>query len=187
MTDILDLPEARDLVPRLTVQDYHVLGDSGLIDKRTELIRGIVIRKVSKSPLQSSISIRLYDRISALALEGLSVWRDDPLTFIDSEPEPDISIVCGSRREFDQAHPRTGILVIEVAVSSASLDRANATLYAENGVQEHWIVLAKRKEVEVYRKPQEGVYQEKFILAGEAVALCEHIPAIAIPLRDIFF
>lgn len=186
MTNILDLPEARDLVPRLTVDDYHALGDSGLIHKRTELIRGIIIKKVSKSPLHSSISKRLFSRILAIAPEGYSVWRDDPLTFIDSEPEPDVSLVCGSDPEFDFAHPRTAVLVIEVAVTSASLDRANAPLYAENGVEEYWIVLVKRKEIEVYRNPQDGLYQEKFTLSGHAVAVCEHFPQIAIPLGDIF-
>lgn len=186
MTTILDLPEARELVSRVTVDTYHRLGESGIIDRRTELIRGIIIKKVSKSPLHSSISKRLYDHIFAQAPAGYSVWRDDPLTFIDSEPEPDVSVVSGDEEEFGDAHPRTGELVIEVAVTSASLDRANASLYAENGVWEYWIVLARKKEVEVYRDPLDGVYREKSILTRDDIAHCQRLPQISISLAEIF-
>src|SRR5260221_8072734 len=186
MTTILDLPEVRELVPRLSVEEYHRLGELGAIERRTELVRGIIIKKVSKSPLHSSISKRLYDRVLALAPDGYSVWRDDPLTFIDSEPEPDLCVVSGLESHFTEAHPRTAELVVEVAVTSAALDRANASLYAENGVKEYWIVVAAKKELEIHRKPQDRLYRERVVLHGDAVAQCQHLPQIAIPLADIF-
>jgi Uma2 family endonuclease len=79
----------------------------------------------------------------------LVVRREDPLTLKDSEPEPDIAVVRGSESEFFHAHPTTAELVIEVAVSSPVLDREAASLYAEAGVKEYWIVLGTTRQIEV--------------------------------------
>ena len=45
-------------------------------------------------------------------------------------------------------------------MSSVAPDRENASLYAEAGVAEYWIVLGTAA-VEVYRRPENGTYQEK--------------------------
>lgn len=52
-------------------------------------------------------------------------------------PEPDVAIVRSTMEEFEIRHPTTAELVIEVAVSSVALDRANASLYAEAGGTEY--------------------------------------------------
>ncbi len=54
MPDILELPEARARVTRLSVKAYDVLTEIGALDKQTELIRGVLVKKVSKSPLHST-------------------------------------------------------------------------------------------------------------------------------------
>ena len=53
----------------------------------------------------------------------------------------------------DCGHPTTAELVVEVAVSSAVVDRENASLYADAGVPEYWIVLGELGQVEVCRQP----------------------------------
>lgn len=186
MPAILDIPEVRQRVSRLSVAEYHQLGEFNENGRRTELIRGIVIEKMSKSPLHSAISKRLYDLIAALLPAGFVVRREDPLTFRDSEPEPDVAVVRGSELEFFESHPTTAELVIEVAVSSATLDRENASLYAEAGVPEYWIVLGNERCVEVYRQPQAGLYQQKLtVRAGEAVE-CAGVPGVRIQLAELF-
>src|SRR2546426_6509795 len=160
MSAILEIPEVRQRVSRLSVEEYHRLNEFNNNGRRTELIRGIVIEKMSKSHLHCSIAKRLYDTISRLSPKGFMVRREDPLTFSDSEPEPDIAVVCGAETDFLQAHPTTAELVIEEAVSSPTLDRENASLYAEAGVKEYWIVLGRERRVEVYRRPENGRYQE---------------------------
>src|ERR1041384_7641384 len=164
MSAILEIPEVRQRISRLSVEEYHRLDEFNENGRRTELIRGIVIEKISKSPLHSSISKRLYDRISALLPPGFVVRREDPITLSDSEPEPDIAIVRGTEADFFKAHPSTAELAVEVAVSSATLDRENATLYAEAAVKEYWIVLGLERRVEVYRRPENGRYQEMRVL-----------------------
>ena len=83
-------------------------------------------------------------------------------------------------------NPTTAELVIEVAVSSVSLDRENASLYAEAGIKEYWIVLAQENEVEVYRHPMAGAYLDKRIYQTGDLLVCESVPAIGVPLAELF-
>jgi Uma2 family endonuclease len=186
MTAILEIPEVRQRVSPLSVEDYHRLGEHNDNGRRTELIRGIVIEKMSKSPLHSALGKRLYDLILASLPAGYVVRREDPLTLADSEPEPDIAVVAGSEADFFERHPRTAALVIEISVSSAALDRANASLYAEAGVLEYWILLAQTRQVEIYRRPVQGRYLEKSLFSGAERVDSLYIPGVVIPIADLF-
>src|SRR6266699_4244960 len=123
MSAILEIPEVRQRVSPLSVEEYHQLGELNKNGRRTELIRGVIIEKMSKSPLHRTIGSLLYKLLSLQLPPGYSIWKDEPLTFVDSEPEPDISIVRGGDTDFTAAHPTTAELVIEVALSSVALDR----------------------------------------------------------------
>jgi Uma2 family endonuclease len=186
MSAILEIPEVRQRVSRLSVEEYRRLNEFNDNGRRTELIRGIVIEKMSKSPLDSSIAKRLYDLIARLLTNGFVVRREDPLTFADSEPEPDIAVVCGVETNFFQAHPTTAEFVIEVAVSTATLDRENASLYAEAGVKEYWIVLGPERRVEVYRQPENGRYRESLQFDAGDTLQCASVPAVRIHISDLF-
>lgn len=181
---ILELPEVRALIPRVSVGDYERMGEMGLLNRRTELIRGIIIKKMSRSPLHASIATRLFKLLLALLPPGYTARQEQPLRFADSEPEPDISVVAGDDLDFAAQHPTIAQLVVEVAVSSVTLDRANATLYAENGVQEYWIVLAKQKAIEVHRRPEGGEYRDREVFSGEATIVCASLPALRVQVGE---
>jgi len=183
---ILDIPEVRERVSRLTVSEYHRLGEFNGHGRRTELLRGFVIEKMSKSPLHRTICSRLYRFLLAQLPSGHTVWKEEPLTLADSEPEPDISVTRGLESKYATAHPTTAELVVEVAVFSAALDRANAALYAEAGIPEYWIVLGQERQVEVYRQPEHGVYQHKHVAGPEDVLSCVAVSQIRIPVFDLF-
>jgi Uma2 family endonuclease len=186
MPAILDIPEVRQRVSRLSVEEYHRLDEFNENGRRTELIRGILIEKMSKSPLHAAVAKRLYDLISRMLPRGFVVRREDPITLADSEPEPDIAVVRGNEPEFFRVHPATAELVVEVAVSSAVLDREKASLYAEASVAEYWIVLAGEKRVEVYRRPVNGRYQEmRFASASETIE-CATVPGVRIQVAHLF-
>jgi Uma2 family endonuclease len=186
MAAILELPEVRRRVSPLTVEEYHRLDEYNEHGRRTELIRGIVIEKMSKSPLHRTIASLLYKLILAQLPAGYAVWKEEPLTLGDSEPEPDVSVTRGSEADFASAHPTTAELVIEVAVSSPALDREKATLYAEAGVKEYWIVLGPEKRVEVHRRPENGRYKEmRAVGAGETIT-CHAVPEVRILVSNLF-
>ncbi|MCW5555997.1 MAG: Uma2 family endonuclease [Verrucomicrobiae bacterium] len=178
MSAILELPEVRRRVSPLTVEEYHRLDEFNEHGRRTELIRGIIIEKMSKSPLHAAMAKRLYDLIARMLPSGLVVRREDPLALADSEPEPDIAVVRGTEAEFFRSHPTTAELVVEVAVSSPALDRENASLYAEAGVKEYWIVLGTERRVEVYRRPENGRYQETRVFEARDTIECSSVTAL---------
>src|SRR2546428_46999 len=99
MPAILKIPEVRERISRLSVEEYHRLDEFNEDGRRTELIRGIVIEKMSKSPLHSTIVSLLYRLLLARAPQGCTVRQEQPLTFADSEPEPDGSVPCGGGKD----------------------------------------------------------------------------------------
>jgi Uma2 family endonuclease len=186
MSAILELPEVRARVLRWSVEEYEGFVEQGVLGKNAELIRGIIIQTMPKSPLHRTLTKRLYDRFLGQLPPGCMVFQEGPLRLADSEPEPDVSVVRGEAGDFRETHPVTAVLVVEVAVSSAALDRENASLYAEAGVGEYWIVLARRQEVEVYRRPVDGLYQEKRLCARGEMLVCESAPELSIALDELF-
>ena len=186
MSAILDLPEVRDRVARWSVEAYEQLVGLGVLDKKSELIRGIIVQRMPKSPLHFTLTKRIYDHFQSQRIMGCIVRQEGPLRLVDSEPEPDVAIVRGSESDFTTRHPTTAELVVEVAVSSVALDRENASLYAEAGVPEYWIVLGEERRIEVYRQPVDGAYQQKRLYSvGETLA-CEGVPGLSVPLEEWF-
>lgn len=186
MASLLAVPEVPERLMRWSVDEYEHLAEQGIIPRQAELLRGLVVQKMPKSPLHRKLSKRLYDLIQLALPHGFVVFQEAPLRLADSEPEPDVAVVLGRESDFDASHPKTAALVIEVAVSSAALDRANASLYAEAEVEEYWIVLGREQRVEVYRRPVAGLYTEIEMMEGEQILQPSAAPAIRIPLQQLF-
>lgn len=184
-SEMLEIPEVRARLSPISVEQYHQFPEFNANGRRTELIRGMVIEKVSKSPLHCRIAKALYDRLLQAIPIGFSVRKDDPLTLADSEPEPDLAIVRGDERDFASRHPSTAALVIEVAVTSAAADRSMAAVYAEAGVEEYWIVLPVERRVEVHRGAEGGIYLERVIVEDDTLE-CANIPGVRIRFADLF-
>lgn len=183
--ELLESPEVRAQVSPISVEEYHQFPEFNQNGRRTELVRGIVLEKMPKTPSHASIATLLYNTVHALAPEGFWVRADQPMTLRESEPEPDIALVRGTGDEYWTAHPVTAVLVIEVAVTSGRLDREKATIYAEAGVEEYWIVLPRERRVEVYRRPSHGRYEENIPYETGLLA-CQRVPQIAIDLNALF-
>ena len=186
MTPILDIPEVRKRVSRLSVEEYHRLGEFNENGRRTELVRGIVIEKMSKSPLHVFLAERIRELLQRSVSKDFLIRVESPLTLADSEPEPDIAIMRGQGTDFRLAHPRTAELVVEIAISSVALDRESAVLYAEAGVKEYWIVLAGTRQIEVYRGPTAGDYLDRQILTVGQIIESSAIPGMRIGVTDVF-
>jgi Uma2 family endonuclease len=186
MSSILDLPSVRARLPRISVEEYHRQGEFQANGRRTELIRGVVIEKMSKSPLHGTIASTLQDLLSPQIPAGFIIRREEPLTFADSEPEPDLCIVRGVRLDFLHANPSTAAIVVEVSVTSISEDRERAFLYAEAGIEEYWIVLPATKSVEVYRRPEDGRHLEMRAYRADEPLIAGPIPGLKLSLPALF-
>src|SRR5437870_6407726 len=71
-----------------------------------------------------------------------------------SVPEADVAVVPGRHDDYVRAHPRTAILVVEVADTSLIQDRlSKAAIYAAAGIPEYWIINLRDDRVEMFRAP----------------------------------
>ncbi|TWU42234.1 Uma2 family endonuclease [Novipirellula artificiosorum] len=186
MSNVLDIPEVRAAAVRLTPAQYHRLYEMGVLPEKTELLSGIVIEKMPKSPLHTWMVLFLQKWLIATVGNGFQVRKEDPLTLYDSEPEPDISVVAGTPDDFRLQHPSSAKLVIEVALNSEGMDRQKAEIYAAAGIEEYWMVLPSSKAIEVFRDCSDGRYQS-CIRFDEASTLSPLLaPHSPLPIGELF-
>lgn len=185
MLPVLENPAFRKRALPLSVEAWHGLIAANLAPKRSELIHGVIIEKMSKSFLHTKLAAALLELLQQSAGPDWWVRKEDPLTFSDSEPEPDLSVVAGNRDVYKE-HPRTAALVVEIAVSSVAEDREMASLYASAGVEEYWIVNAHARTVEVYRGPTLAGYSKIRKFTAPDSLQCEALPGVVIALADLF-
>jgi Uma2 family endonuclease len=148
-----------DTVPtkRWTRLEYDRLIEKGVFgtEDRIELLGGaLVVREPQGSP--HAMGIRMAEEaLRRVFAAGWDVRGQLPEALDDdSEPEPDISVVPGSFRDYRHGHPPRAVLIVEVAESSLSLDRAlKGSLYARARVPEYWIVNLVDRALEVHRDP----------------------------------
>lgn len=150
-----------------TIEDYYRMAETGILrrDDRVELIRGEIVR-------MAPIGITHAGRVDILNFEFGRAVGDDAIVRVqnpirleaqNSEPEPDISLLRPKRDFYTSAHPTPAdvLLVIEVADSSLSYDRAvKIPLYAEAGIPEVWIMALEEECVERYSGLEGGEYRD---------------------------
>lgn len=185
MSILSEVAEIRDNVTPMSVEFYHASSDLRWIDESVELLRGIPVQKISKSPLHEYLVRSLLRLIEAVLPEGCFVTKESPLTTNDSEPEPDLMVVHGQESDFRTAHPTTAELVIEVALNTEQRDRVKAAIYAEARVSEYWIVLPEKQQIQIFSQSNGTEYQRQDIItAGEAVSAV--IEGFIVRLPDFF-
>ena len=165
---------------------YRALGDAGLIPKNTELLYGIVYKKMSKSPLHSYLVQFLHDVLLRFVPVGFTLRTEQPITGLDSEPEPDLAVVRGIKENFRLDHPHTAEFVIEVCVTSHEYDRSKLPAYAAAGVKECWLVLAPEKQIEVHRLPKDGRFTERTVHGPGGKLNCAALPEFTLEVDALF-
>ena len=113
----------------------------------------------------------------------------DPVHLLDSEPEPDISIMKYRADYYSESHPQPEdiFLLIEVADSSLAEDRnIKQPMYANSGIVEFWIVNLNDGCLEVHRSPQfDGAYADKQILHRGQIVEIQAIPGVQFDVADL--
>jgi Uma2 family endonuclease len=141
-----------------TAADYDRLVSAGLLrpEDRIELVTGALVCREPQGSYHATAVDLVADALAAAFDGGFVVRTEKPLRLDDqSEPEPDVAVVAGSRRDFRDAHPGHAVLVVEVADSSLDMDRRHkGSLYARSGIPEYWIVNLGDRSVEVHRAPE---------------------------------
>jgi Uma2 family endonuclease len=141
---------------RWTKKEYYRLGELGFFHgQRVELIEGRLMVQSPQKSLHACAIDLLTEILPPLLPSGHRFRVQLPIDLGQTtEPEPDIAVVQGTRRQYRAAHPTNAVLIIEVADSSLSYDRRQkGSLYARAGIPEYWIVNLVDNCVEVYRDP----------------------------------
>ena len=184
MLAILDKPEMRLHALPLSVKVYEKMGELGLVDEATELIRGVIFEKTGKSPLHSGLIDFFSDALRPLLPAGGGVRCEQPLRLFDSCPEPDIAVVASTPQELTRQHPATARFIVEISISSEAVDREKAAIYAEAGVLEYWIVLPGRGVIEQFSEVTTGGYGQHGVVPAGEVCTSREFPALQVRLAD---
>ncbi len=184
MSIAVDAPIAEPRLPagipdvpiwKMSVEQYHEMLESGILQSGDpiELLNGWLVPKMTKSPRHVTVSRILARHLELLLPDDWNVWRQDPITTDDSEPEPDLAIVQGIDSDFDQRHPgpEEVALVVEVSHSTLSIDRGlKLDLYARAGIAEYWVVNLVEDVIEVYSAPAANARPARYQQRADFVA-----------------
>lgn len=143
----------------LTRQEFEQIADSGAFgpEERLELIEGEILTKelLMKTPHATAVSLAEIALRQAFPT-GYVVCGQLPLALGErNELLPDIAVVVGSIRDYEENHPITAVLVVEIADTTLRFDRTTKVgLYARAGILEYWIVNLNERLLEVHREPE---------------------------------
>ncbi|CAN0404505.1 unnamed protein product, partial [Phaeothamnion confervicola] len=157
-----------DVIRRqFTVDEIYQMLDSGILKdgERLELIDGKLLTKSPHDPAHSD-SVQDANGLLVRAFgPGYYVRVQLPLELSNlSEPEPDFAVVT-KQTSRGERHPSTALLVAEVSNTSLHFDRnRKASLHANAGIPEYWIINVLQAQIEVHRLPTTGGYSEVTIL-----------------------
>lgn len=147
----------------ITVPMYHEMIDSGIIgpDDQVELLEGILVKKMAKNGPHIFASETLRDLLQPMLPAGWHINSQNPVTTTDSEPEPDLAVIRGSRRDYINRKPQAldTSLIVEIADSTLQRDRAKRAIYARAGFPLYWLINIPDRQIEMYRNPNAVVDQ----------------------------
>ena len=185
MLDSETLSFEPDLVRPLKRSEYDQMIALGLFqDERIELIRGVLVKRSPQRAPHASTVQKLYQLLTTGLQNRWTVRSQLPLALADdTEPEPDVAVV--PLGDYEAEHPGTAVLIIEVADTTLKKDRAKATVYADAGIGEYWIINLVARTVEVYSSPSDGRYDEVRTLRSGDVLQPAALPDVAVAVANV--
>ncbi|MDQ3677273.1 MAG: Uma2 family endonuclease [Actinomycetota bacterium] len=145
----------------LTVTDVYRMVDAGILDEddRVELLDGVLVEMTPPAPAHAyAVRTLTMLAVPAAAAAGLEVSVQDPVTVASpiNLPQPDLAVVPPTTPERLIAD---AVLLVEISVTSRRLDLGRkASIYAEGGVPEYWVLDVERRKLVAHRDPVDGRY-----------------------------
>ena len=181
---------------RWTRAEYDRLIEVGILrpGDPVELLGGeLMVAEPRGSRHYTSFGL-VEDALRAAFGTGWVIRSQGPVALDDeSEPEPDVAVVPGTRRDYSREHPARPVLVVEVSDSSLSVDRERkGSLYARAGREDYWIVNLVERVLEIYREPVTDPsamygwrYASRTVLGPDASASPLAAPTTSIVVRAL--
>jgi Uma2 family endonuclease len=172
-----------------TIDEYHrMIAGSILDDRRVELLKGEIVEMSPEGEPHAYFSSEAGEYLIQLLGARATVRPSKPITLPNnSEPEPDIAVVQRLGREYLEHHPYPENIFWLIEYSDSSLDKdlqIKTKLYAEVEIREYWVVNLKKRQIVVFRDPQDGEYASKTTLTGGTISP-QAFPDLAILVSSI--
>jgi Uma2 family endonuclease len=176
---------------RWTTERYLRLVDEGVLgpDDKVELPEGVIVA-MAPSDVGHDGTLGLVSHALFRAVADRATVRVQ-LSFVagpHSLPEPDVTVVPGSARDYARTRPTSALLVVEVSDTSLKQDRlTKAAIYAAAHVPEYWIVNLRDDRVEIRREPdaEQRRYRRLTVARrGEAITMAA-LPAVSVAADDL--
>jgi len=148
---------AETQVHRLSYEDVLRMVEVGVLreEDRVELVDGVLLDMSPPGAAHSAMVAWLTRHFAANA--GHREVRVQDLLLVEGGfVMPDLMLLERPPRD---RHPRTALLVVEVAVTTQRHDAAKARRYAGSRVGEYWIVDAAARQVRVHQRPMADGYE----------------------------
>lgn len=185
---------------KFPLEEYHQIIASGVLreDYLIEFINGEIFEMSPVGFRHASCVNKLNQLLSLKLGNKVIISVQNPIKLNDnSEPQPDI-VLLKPRPDFyaiQHPTPEDIFLLIEVADSSIEYDRAaclwhrsfKIPIYAENKIQEVWLIDLNQNLLEVYQNPQKNYYQNITKLSSEDSLTLSQPEVITIALDRILF
>jgi Uma2 family endonuclease len=162
--------------------EYQRLLDAGAFDdEHVELLGGAIVEMSPRSAKHAAVVTRAAEFLKLAVGTNATVRVQMPFAAPgESLAEPDVAVVPPAH--YDDAHPETAFLLVEVADASLRKDRVlESELYARAGVPEYWIVNLADRSIEVRKNPANDAYTalDTFV-AGDTIRLAAFDAAITV-------
>ena len=130
---------------RFSVGQYHKMIRAGFLteDDPIELLEGWLVTKMPKNPPYTLATQLAREALTRLVPSGWHVTDQEPITTTDNEPEPDVVVARGSRRDYVESHPSPSDIALVVEVSDATLQRDRTLklrVYANARITSYWML-----------------------------------------------
>ena len=174
-----------------TVEEYYRMAEAGILgeDDRVELIHGEIVKMNAIGSYHAACVDRLTALLSARVAGRAIVRVQSPVRLGElSQPEPDLALLRPRADYYREGHPGAAevLLLIEVADTSLGYDRTTkASLYAETGVSETWIVDLEHAHVETLRHPGADGFAERLVVPSGFEVSPLALPDIVLAVADI--
>ena len=176
MTQVLERRQDANEPHRFNVLEFERLFEAGVFGEETqvELLDGEIFVMPEMGDDHADSLTRLTKELIRKLGDFVELAPQIPLDLPEGEtrPLPDFIVIDIHKYERRKPVPSDVFFLIEISDTTLSKDRKRkAAIYARNGILEYWIVNLKDNQLEVYRKPENGVYPKPSILQiGQTIA-----------------
>jgi Uma2 family endonuclease len=173
-----------------SLQDYHQMIETGLLDERkVELLGGEIIEMSPEGAPHSSYCGEIGEYLRRILGDRAKVREAHPITLPNnSEPEPDIAIVRTRSTLYRDRHPYPEDIfwLIEIANSTLTKDLGmKKDLYAATGIEEYWVMNLSELVLVVFRDLTSSGYRSTTTFTSGIISPLA-FPDLAIDIQQLF-